>query len=157
MFILWKVVFIFIFPKGFLNGLNIFSLFMITLSLSGLLYLFQKQFKNINRFVYKSTVKVLYGISAIIGFFYFDMIYVIIFKFFLNSAVSFDGDFVLVPIILLMIYAGTNFVFPVLVIFQIIQIRHVMKDIGFCEGQNFSITEISGIFSIPTNESKMDV
>ena len=67
------------------------------------------------------------------------MLYVILFKLLLNDEVSWDGDYIFLPIILAMIYAGVNFTFPVFVIYKISQIRKIIKEIGFLEGDNYSL------------------
>lgn len=128
-----------IFPKNFLNPANILSICVIVSSLLVSLRIFNKKLQTINKSVYKSVKKILYIITIIIIFFYIDMLYVILFKLLLNDDVTWDGDYIFLPIILAMIYAGVNFSFPVFVIYKISQIRKIIKEIGFLEGDNYSL------------------
>ena len=85
------------------------------------------------------------------------MLYVIIFKLLLNEDVSWDGDFIFLPIIMAMIYAGINFVFPVLIIAKIIEILNIIKEIGFIEGDNYSISSIATVPSLKLDRSQFTI
>ena len=82
------------------------------------------------------------------------MLYVIIFKLLLNEDVTWDGDFIFLPIIMAMVYAGINFVFPVLIIAKIIEIRNIIKEIGFIEGDNYSLSSIATVPSLKLDRAQ---
>ena len=146
-----------LFPNIFFNFWNIFSILLITASTSLCLFIFKKKLQTINKAVYRDVKKILYIISIIIFFFYVDNLYVIIFKFLLNEDVTFDGDYIFLPIIMAMVYAGINFVFPVLIIAKIIEIRNIIKEIGFIEGDNYSISTIASIPSLKLDRSQFTI
>ena len=145
------------FPNNFFNFWNIFSILLITASTSLCLFIFKKKLQTINKAVYRDVKKILYIISIIIFFFYIDMLYVIIFKLLLNEDVVWDGDYIFLPIIMAMVYAGINFVFPVLIIAKIIEIRNIIKEIGFIEGDNYSISTIATIPSLKLDRAQFTI
>ena len=55
-----------------------------------------------------------------------------------------------------MIYAGINFVFPVLIIAKIIEIN-IIKEIGFIEGDNYSISSIATVPSLKLDRSQFTI
>ena len=151
------IILIPIFPNNFFNFWNILSILLITASTSICLFIFKKKLQTINKSVYRDVKKILYIISIIIVFVYIDMLYVIIFKLLLNEDVSWDGDFIFLPIIMAMSYAGINFVFPVLIIAKIIEILNIIKEIGFIEGDNYSISSIATVPSLKLDRSQFTI
>lgn len=153
------ISFIFLFPKAFLNIPNILALISIITSLSGCLYIFKTQFNDINASLYTSIKRILFAVISIMSFFFLDMLYVLVAKIFFGKELGWEGNFVLVPVISMMIYVTLNIVLPTLIIVKLIEIRRIIKLIGLLDGIDYSVYNIAEEYGLPScrkNEIRLD-
>jgi hypothetical protein len=133
---------IFILPDIFACYFNIISVIVIIISSILCLYSFRHNFMHVSFNIYIQAKRVLILESIILGFFYIDMFYVLLFKVLLDFEkllYLFEKKIseIFIIIILFIIYLVLNLSFPIFVIFKLTEIRKRIKDLGAAQGEHY--------------------
>lgn len=122
-------LYIWIFPKNFLNALNIISLFIILILDCYMYVQFKLGAKEVNKKFYKYIKKIKKLVFIILGIFFFDMIYEIVVEMIINNFIEFDSNQIFKWIIFILFYVIENISFPVLIVMELSDIKKNIKNV----------------------------
>ena len=140
--ILLDTLAIFFLPSIFSCTFNIISIIIIIISSILCLYSFRHNFMHVSFNIYVQSKKVLILESIILGFFYVDMFYVLLFRILLDFEkllYLFEKSVfeIIIFICLFIFYLSTNLSFPIFIIFKLTEIRRRIKDLGAAQGEHY--------------------
>jgi hypothetical protein len=140
--ILLDTLAIFFLPSIFSCTFNIISIIIIIISSILCLYSFRHNFMHVSFNIYVQSKKVLILESIILGFFYVDMFYVLLFRILLDFEkllYLFEKSVfeIIIFICLFIFYLSINLSFPIFIIFKLTEIRRRIKDLGAAQGEHY--------------------
>jgi hypothetical protein len=140
--ILLDTLAIFFLPSIFSCTFNIISIIIIIISSILCLYSFRHNFMHVSFNIYVQSKKVLILESIILGFFYIDMFYVLLFRILLDFEkllYLFEKSVfeIIIFICLFIFYLSINLSFPIFIIFKLTEIRRRIKDLGAAQGEHY--------------------
>ena len=142
---IFDLIFVIIFPRIFLNIFNVISLFLIIFLGCYMYREFKLNEKEINREYYKHIKKIIKLVGIIMGIFFLDMIYEIIFQMLINNLIEFDSSDIFKWILFILFYVVANITIPVLIIMQLTDIQKTIKLIGKLQGKDYSLSTTSNM------------
>lgn len=129
-----------VFPKIFFNFFNIFSLLLILFFTLYIYIKFLQGFEEINRDYYK-RIKNIFCLTITIMFIYFlNMLYEIIFQMLIFNLPDLEMTEIFKWLFLLLIYSTINISIPILLIFNLSDMKKNIKYFGILEGKDYSIS-----------------
>lgn len=135
-------------PPIFCNKMNILSLIIIILFSIFCHFIFKHNFEIVTYYIYRSTLRVIYSLFAIILIHYCDMFYLLLFRILLNFDELSNSDssinFSLFATLGFFIYFILNLSLPIIILFKLIQVKRSVKELGEAQGESYD--------SIPSNE-----
>ena len=140
--ILLDTLAIFFLPSIFSCTFNIISIIIIIISSILCLYSFRHNFMHVSFNIYVQSKKVLILESIILGFFYVDMFYVLLFRILLDFEkllYLFEKSVfeIIIFICLFIFYLSINLSLPIFIIFKLTEIRRRIKDLGAAQGEHY--------------------
>ena len=126
---------IFIFPDIFLCFIHITTIIIILFLSIVCIFNFRYNFMHASFNIYSQSFRVLIMESIILGFFYFDMLYVLMIKFFIDFdkiLFFFHKTYfnIFMIIISFTLYLILNLSYPIIIIYKVVEIRKKIQTIG---------------------------
>ena len=138
--------------ETFHNLFNLISTIIILVSVIYQAYIFKHNFESISKEIYNLTQKMIYIYSSVVILFLINMIYITFFKIIFillnkdknsNTQKSLLRDIGYTAI--LFIYAGLNFIVPIILLIKLISVKKGIKNLSAAKGEIYESVRIEDV------------